>query len=354
MMTGNAAPAARVDGAITRLSTKPNLMDVVRRYSRLRVWRSARAIAFDWFIIAVCFAAAIRFPHPAVWIVAGIVITGRQHALLVLMHEGAHFRLHPRRAVNDWIGDWLLAFPFLVSTRGYRNNHIAHHSHLNTDADPDWVRKLAHADWDLPKTKWMLAGVLLRDFFGGGMLDQLRSIGHLRGEKRAARASEPGSRSRTLGRTAYYAIVAAAVTAASLWIPVLVLWFLPAFILLPVVLRIRSIAEHFALPGETEFNSSRNYLGPWWERAFFTPHNVGYHLDHHLFPSIPFYNLPDFHRFLNRDRQYRRFAYHNDSLFRPTGFSVMNDVVLGDDEEENRRKAATALNHKRRAMKARR
>lgn len=329
------------------------LMPAVKALSRIRFHRSLGAIAFDVALIAACAFAASRHPHPAVMAVAGIIIASRQHALLILMHEGAHFRLHPRRFWNDLVSDLLLAFPLMISTDGYRRHHLAHHAYLNSDDDPDWTRKLADANWDLPKTKWTLLGVLLRDLCGGGVVDQIRSIGRLKGMgRKAAQGERRAGIAAASIRVAYYALAAAVVTRADAWIPVLLLWFLPAFTILPVILRVRSVAEHFGVPADADLNSSRNYGGPWWERFFFAPHNVGYHLDHHLFPSVPFYHLPALNRFLNRHPHYRRLAHQNDSLFKPTPFSVMSDVTLGSDAAENARKQTSALNRSRRAVRA--
>ena len=35
-------------------------------------------------------------------------------------------------------------------------------------------------------------------------------------------------------------------------------------------------------------------------RFFLFPHQVAYHIEHHLFPSIPHYHLPEAHRLMRR------------------------------------------------------
>lgn len=316
----------------------------IRFLSVLSPVRALSAIAYDWACIVMCFTVAIQFPNPVVWVIAALLIAGRQHALLLLMHDGAHFRFHPNRRLNELISDWFTAYPFLVTTQGYRLHHLEHHNHLNTEDDPDWMRKLADADWDLPKTKLMILGILARDFFGGGMIDQLRSIVHFR--KTNSQSSQ-----KRYDRLVFLMVAAGLVTFFKLWIPVLLLWFVPIFMVVPVIMRLRSIAEHFGLPGETALNSSRNYAGPWWERMFFTPHNGGYHLDHHLFPSVPFYNLPRLNKLLNKHPEYREFAYKNDSLLSSLNRSVLSDITLSSDADANNRKETTVLNARRRRMK---
>ncbi|MGE3809302.1 MAG: hypothetical protein AB7K24_31950, partial [Gemmataceae bacterium] len=65
----------------------------IRELSRLQVWRGPCAIAADWSIIVACFVLAWQAAHPLAWIGAGLIVATRQHALLTLMHEAAHWRL---------------------------------------------------------------------------------------------------------------------------------------------------------------------------------------------------------------------------------------------------------------------
>ncbi len=44
------------------------------------------------------------------------------------------------------------------------------------------------------------------------------------------------------------------------------------------------------------------------ERILVAPLNVGYHLEHHLYPSVPFYRLEELHRRLMRVDVFRNQA----------------------------------------------
>ena len=67
------------------------------------------------------------------------------------------------------------------------------------------------------------------------------------------------------------------------------------------ILRLRAIAEHGAT---TDFSSpltaARTNLGPAWLRWLFFPHNVNHHIEHHLYASVPMYNLPRLHAEMRR------------------------------------------------------
>ena len=62
------------------------------------------------------------------------------------------------------------------------------------------------------------------------------------------------------------------------------------------ILRLRAIAEHGAT---TDFSSpltaARTNLAPAWLRWLIFPHNVNYHVEHHLYASVPQYKLPRLH-----------------------------------------------------------
>ena len=47
----------------------------------------------------------------------------------------------------------------------------------------------------------------------------------------------------------------------------------------------------------------------WLERIFLAPKNVNYHIEHHFFPSVPFYRLPELHAILMSKPGYREGAH---------------------------------------------
>ena len=165
-----------------------------------------------------------------------------------------------------------------------------------------------------------------RDLVGGGFVAQLKAIYDL-GNRRTSNVTEERSKNE-LDRLIYYSLASVVIISTGIWPQVALLWYLPAFTILPVILRIRSIAEHFGVEGTHELNTSRNYLCGFWEKSLLAPHNVGYHLDHHLFPSVPFYNLPVLHRVLLEDHEYVASAHLNEGLVGLHRQSVEKDVVM--------------------------
>ena len=82
----------------------------------------------------------------------------------------------------------------------------------------------------------------------------------------------------------------------------LLMWLLPMATWLPLVTRIRNIAEH-ALVGRDQpdpLRQARTTHAGWLERMLLAPYWVNYHLEHHLFTQVPCWNLPQAHALLRR------------------------------------------------------
>jgi fatty acid desaturase len=81
----------------------------------------------------------------------------------------------------------------------------------------------------------------------------------------------------------------------------LVLWVVPLITVVQAILRLRAIAEHGAT---TDFSSpltaARTNLGPRWLQWLLFPHHVNYHVEHHLYASVPMHNLPRLHAEMRR------------------------------------------------------
>jgi len=277
--------------------TKRALMEL----SQISATRSALHIIIEWMLILIAIRVCERFWEPWLYLATIVVIATRQHSLMIMLHEGTHYRLCRNRKINDWVSELVLAWPVLISARSYRANHFAHHRYLNTDRDPDWVRRKGDQNWVFPKRPRELAVLLLGDLTGLGavaLVKLLRTV--------ASRDSDVSKGFRT-ARYVYYA----AVMAIALWTRtahlLFLYWFVPLFTCLVCIFRIRSIAEHSALgAARTSYAGSRTTLPSFLERIFLAPKNVNYHLEHHLYPSVPFFRLPRLHELLSAKPEFRQ------------------------------------------------
>lgn len=299
------APSIAAAGQARRVIPKERLAEL----TRLSPWRSAFAIALTLSTIAL--AIAVAWTHFTWWTVvpAVLLIGTQQHALFVLAHDAAHYRLFGTRWLNDAIGRSVGSIGG-VSMMSYRVIHRLHHNALYSDVDPDIA---LHGGY--PRGKAYLLRKLGKDLCG---LTARKTFAYFFGNPainaETQQAQRPlddtSSALRGAARRDRWGVVAfhvlAPLAALAFGGPValgkyLVLWALPLVTVLQPILRLRAICEHGAV---TDFGSPltaarTNLVGPLGRLILF-PHHVNHHVEHHLFPAVPHYRLPELHAELKR------------------------------------------------------
>jgi fatty acid desaturase len=297
------------------------------------------AITANWLIIASCIALSVYAHNPAVTALAIIVIGARQHGLFVLVHEATHGHIAPNGRVNDWISDLFCAFPLLFDTGVYRKNHLAHHRHLNSEQDPDWMRKKGRPGWTFPFSARRLSLAIPVYILILGPLEILTVFWGFSGFGQGRRwKSEPLFLTFKL---VYFAAAAGLILRTGLAWPFALYWLTPMLFVLPFVTRVRNLSEHFAVTYEDDKNSTREVAPSWLEGFLLTPHNVNYHLTHHTYPYIPFYRIRAAHEQLVKTGEYAE-AQLNTSYFFPFQGSVLADVLNGPKKPKSPEKLEKA------------
>lgn len=276
--------------------------ELVRDLNRMSDWRGLISLVEGLAGLGVFAALAVVVWGPWTVIPAVLLIATRQHALAILIHESAHYRLFADRALNDRIGT-VLGWMIGVSMHSYRVVHRLHHNHLYQPIDPDIPLMAGY-----PRGRAYLLKKLLKDLTGitayknyayfFGAPGKNRDTGQA---PRPLDDTSPRLRQRArrdrLAVLAFHGIILLAVALTGWWPQALVLWYLPLFTVLQVILRIRALMEHGAVSDtRSPLLAARTNLCPAWLAWTLFPHNVNYHIEHHLYPAIPHYNLPRAHR----------------------------------------------------------
>ena len=295
----------------------------LKMLQRLDSRRFIAALAGDYLVVAAALVAGhltlVSSPWSwLLWPVIWTVIASRQHALLILMHEATHGLAFNTKWLNEFVGEVICGGPMTVSMTTYLYNHLAHHKWMNEPRDPDWARKLADADerasWVYP-LKDATLGFWLR-FWVRSIAYQFRSFKEIENPESKPPVKRGLAQRVSQIRLLSYLLLAAALTVFGLWLHFLLFWVVPLVLVMPFLMRIRAIAEHFALDQEGYYDEVRNvkFRHP-IEKALFTPHYIAMHLDHHLFASVPFYRLPALNRHLQQNADYARKEHINDGVF---------------------------------------
>ena len=280
--------------------------------TRLSSWRSAAAVLQTWLIIGATVGFTLSYWSWPLALAAVAVVATQQHALFILSHDAAHYRLFEHRGVNDLMGRVCAAAAGL-SMCTYRVIHRLHHNHLYGPQDPDIA---LHGGY--PRGKWYLAKKLLKDLSG---LTAVKTYGYFFGNPAQNTAAEnalkpladTSIRLRAAARSDQKLVIALqlALPVLMLWLGgwpalmlYLVLWVVPAVTVLQAILRLRAVCEHGAVADlSSPLTAARTHLpgfsAAWLlARPVLFPHHVNYHIEHHLYPAVPHYHLRQLHDLL--------------------------------------------------------
>jgi beta-carotene hydroxylase len=221
------------------------------------------------------------------------------HLLGWVGHEGIHLSLHRNRYVSIVAGCFVSAMSLFLAM-GYGISHWNHHRFTNQASDPDVAI-------------YPRLGTFWSRFFLARVLAQ-------RGYTRAIVTLALG---RPLPFAYPFPFPTRAQQALAAWNLAFLLFWLGVYaalvihapftalfaIGLPLLLVIpasglRIYVEH-AGTGIGVFRDSRSYVSPFYTLLFF---GNNYHLEHHLYPTVPCYNLPAVHRLLKSQGCYDRWG----------------------------------------------
>ncbi|HYG54917.1 MAG TPA: fatty acid desaturase family protein [Burkholderiales bacterium] len=283
--------------------------EIVQALTRRSAWRASLAVLEDVLVLGVALAIGIYFwPNPLAVIPAILIVGTRQHALFIIAHDAAHYLLYETRWLNEAVGR-ACAMAAGLSMCTYRVIHRLHHNNLYGELDPDTA---LHGGY--PRGKAYLVKKLLKDLGG---LTAWKTYAYFLGGAPALNTAtnvavrpldDTSPKLRHEAKVDRDAVIALHVCLLIIFawsgylLQYVVLWILPLVTVVQALLRLRAIAEHGAT---TDFSSpltaARTNLGPRWLTWLLFPHHVNYHIEHHLYASVPHYRLPELHRVLSEN-----------------------------------------------------
>lgn len=285
------AGAVMVGGRAARpLHLRRTLLDPqrVRELSKLRPAVAIRDAALCWATILTSWAVAAALD--TWWAVAAaiVVVGNRFYALFIIGHDGMHRRLFPDARVNDLFTDILVLAPIGAINRVNNRNHLRHHQHLASDADPD---RHKHGCFN-KTTPLAVVGYLT------GATSVLRSAAHVftsGGVDRQRDADRPRHGLRDLAVLAgCQATLVVGLTVAFGWWGYPLMWLVPVYAFTILADNLRTFVEHSQVEADRVADARRLVTNDpgWLERVMLAPLHMHCHAAHHLWPSIPYYNLP--------------------------------------------------------------
>ena len=276
-------------------------------------------VAHCWLVVFGVIGLATWWGNPLGWLLAVVLVGGRQLGLAILMHDAAHGLLHPNRKVNNFLGQWLTGAAAGTDLQAYRTYHLTHHKFTQQPEDPD-----LSLSQPFPTTPASMRRKVIRDLTGQVFFKQRYAQA-----KMAAQSLNPAAKEQNIfiGKAFLRFLgVQLILLALSLqlygWTPFL-LWFVAMATTFQLFLRIHNIAEHACTTtgSEDPFTHARTTHANWLERATVAPYWVNFHSEHHLFMGVPCYHLPRAHALLGEH------GYHQRMTITPGYAEVLRQVV---------------------------
>ncbi len=218
------------------------------------------------------------------------------HLLGISGHEGFHFTLHKNRDVSAGLGLFFSSAAIGHFDVGFGISHWNHHYYANTDKDPD-------AQLFIRFKNPLVRALVARP--AAGFYYALNTFRIAFNQPLGFKAPFPMSKEKlrlyawmnfvTVG--AWMGIYGALFLWNPLFTAVLVaLGHFGAF----SISGLRPYLEHAGM-GRDKLERTRSYIHPAWTVLFYY---INYHTEHHLFPNVPFHNLPKVHALMKEAHLY--------------------------------------------------
>ncbi|HEX8151914.1 MAG TPA: fatty acid desaturase, partial [Thermoanaerobaculia bacterium] len=180
----------------------------------------------------------------------------------------------------------LYAIPSGISASQFTKWHLDHHAGLGSDDDDPKRHYLS------PKlnARWLKAlyftPALFPIYFRAAARETASYPADLR--KRIARER--------LATIAFQLAVLFTIAAIGGWAIAWKLYVVPIFFIFPIAFALNRLGQHYDIDPDDPAKWSTLVKGSWFWDVVYLFSN--YHLEHHYFPSVPFYNLPRLQKLL--------------------------------------------------------
>jgi fatty acid desaturase len=283
----------------------------LRELERVDARHVPRLVAFLLLYAAAAgVLVALEGDAPAVWLVRlplYVLAAASLHGISLFTHEAVHGGLSSSPGLNR-LGGMLCAWPVLQNFAAYKVLHLRHHRDLGGGLDPDHYANYTGRRW---LERAMHVGRLLLGYPAYITMIPILGFKHGTASERRWIAFE------------VLAVVGLAIVVVTL-VPGVALmhaWVIPMLVINTLV-NVRGMAQHTFLPEpDHPVRGSRTILSNPVTRFFMC--NENYHLEHHLYPRVPWYNLPALHGSLREQLVAER------APFIPSYFSFVRDVLRG-------------------------
>lgn len=278
-----------------------------------------------WIILAIYLGESSPWLLP----LSILLIGSRQRALATLLHEAAHGALCRSKRLEKFLGTWCSGYLIFQGWASYKRSHTLDHHHKlgDPERDPDYQYYRQSGVFEARSTFRFALAHLIKPLLFLGAPESLRYL-------LVNRLIRSPSKRELLA-----VLVCQGVLAVCLTLPFgakgyLLYWLLPYLTAFQALTWFIELAEHYPMIAEakSDLQATRNRFSHPIEHFFTAMHGEHFHLIHHLFPAIPYWNLKKAHRILLCDAAYATTNAGFGGIFISSNFapSMWADILSND------------------------
>jgi len=297
---------AELGAAISR----EQMRDLHRKQPARHLLVAARQFA----ILAAATWGLIRFDQPLVWIPLAVVQGFTVFNFTVLLHEVVHHTVFDRRrpALERFLG-FLYAVPSGISSSQFTRWHLDHHAELGSEEDD-------------PKRHHLSPKINARWYKLLYCTPALFPI-YFRAARRES-ATYPEPLQRAIDRERRVSLLFHLSAVGLIWYvfgfyAALRASIIPVFFIFPIAFTLNRLGQHYDIdPADPAKWGTLMRGSRFWDFVFL---NSNYHLEHHYFPGVPFYRLPEVQRLLGPfyEKKQMRWRTYSELVY---GWLVLNQA----------------------------
>jgi fatty acid desaturase len=277
--------------------------DEIRRLHRIHPWKHFLIVARQYLILAAATAGLIYFTNPLIWIPLAFVQGFTVFNFTVLLHEVVHnavFQPGKSSRFYNRIAGLAYAFPSGISASQFTRWHLDHHAGMGSPTEDP---KRFHLSPKINK-RW----IKILYFTPALFFIYFRAAG------RETSTYKPDlqkviRRERTLTILFQLSLMGLCYWLGGAGVMARV-YMAPVFLVFPIAFALNRLGQHYNIRPDDPAQWSTLVKSSWfWNFAFLYSN---FHLEHHYFPGVPFYNLARVHRLMQpfyRARGMKAYGY---------------------------------------------
>ena len=277
--------------ASAAVKLRPDVLQAVHRIAHVRHYSRLAAFVVLYLVAGTgaWWCHQLWQPGIVAWLAAAplyLLAAASLHGISLFAHEAVHGTLSVNRMWN-WVLGAACAIPVLQNCSAYRVLHLRHHKHLGEEGDPDHYANYTRWTWMIFCMNW------LRLIVGYPVyVVMIPILGYKQGT--------PRDRILILSEVLATVALAWLVWLSPLQASMLFHGWLIPMLLINTLVNIRGMSQHTLLTETTdEIRGTRTILTKPLVRFFMC--NENYHLEHHLYPGVPWYHLSEVHTALREE-----------------------------------------------------